>query len=409
MTSGWSLRGRLQRRVLLAVCVGWLISLGVGIWAIAHESNEMLDEAMEHRAALTLRLLALGAAPASVDPGDDGALRVIDPAGAVLRDAPWPKLAGDGDARVAGWHVRRMADPATGVVVELGQAAAARRKEVRESAEALLLLMLPLLLVVLFVLRRTVAVALIPAVGFAENLRRRPAGDLSEVAGGDLPRELIPIPDALNGYLRRIDVLVQAERQFAANAAHELRTPLAAASAQAQLIAAGTASADAPQRLTESLARLARLVERLLQLSRAESGFGAPGECDLIRVIRLVVADIGGAGEVIFDDADLAAAPAAVDADVAALILGNLIRNAVDHGTGRVHLRIGPGPSVQMSNPVREDAAFHPARFAKGPRSSGAGLGLVIVETLALANGIALDFAMAGGVATVTVGFPGVD
>lgn len=408
MTSGWSLRGRVQRRVLLAVSIGWLASLAVGVWAIVHETNELLDDALENRAALTLALLVQGGgAAAAVDPGAEGALRVTGPA-VIARDAPWPPLSADGRVAADGWHVQRLSDPVSGIAVELGQPAAARRKEVGESARALLLMMLPTLLIVLLVVRRTVATALVPALSFAEMLRRRPAGDLSQVAVSDLPRELVPIPDALNLYLRRIEGLVQAERQFAANAAHELRTPLAAASAQAQLIAAGTAAPDAAQRLTEALARLAALVERLLQLSRAESGFGAPGQCDLIRVIRLVIADIGGAGEVIFDDADLAAAPAAVDADVAALILGNLIRNAVDHGKGRVHLRIGPGPSVQIRNPVGAEAAFHLARFAKGPGSSGAGLGLVIVETLALGNGIALDFAMAGGVATVTVGFPGV-
>lgn len=401
--ASWSLRGRLTRRVLIAVSLGWLASLAIGMLVVTHETNELLNDTLRTQARLTLKMLRDGSPPPRDD--DDLALRIITPQGTV-RQAPWPPLSQDGAAEADGWHVYRRSDPEHGLVVELGQPAATRGKEIREAARALLLLMLPTLALVLVLLRRTVTVSLAPALRYAHDLGARPAGDTSPLpTPADLPRELRPIPQALNSYLHRIEALLQSERQFAANAAHELRTPLAAASAQAQLIAAGTADPDAPRRLTQALQRLALLVERLLQLSRAEAGIGSAGDCDLIRVIRLLMADHDHA-DILFDDADRDSALAGVEADVAALILGNLLRNAIDHGTGRVTIRLRAQTEVVIQNPTAPDAVFHTGRFEKSPGSRGAGLGLVIVESLARSNGVALDFAITDGRATVRAVFP---
>lgn len=401
--ASWSLRGRLTRRVLIAVSLGWLASLAIGMLVVTHETNELLNDTIKAQARLTLKMLRDGGTPPPDD--DDLALRIITPHG-TDRQAPWPPLERDGVGEAQGWHVYRASDPQSGLIVELGQKAALRSKEIREAARALLLLMLPTLALVLVLLRRTVTTSLAAALRYAHDLGARPASDTSPLpTPADLPRELTPIPKALNSYLRRIEALLQSERQFAANAAHELRTPLAAASAQAQLIAAGQADPDAPRRLTQALQRLALLVERLLQLSRAEAGIGSAGDCDLIRVIRLLMADHDHA-DILFDDADRDSAWAGVDADVAALILGNLLRNAIDHGTGRVTIRLRPGPEVVIQNPTAPDAVFHTGRFEKSLGSRGAGLGLVIVESLARSNGVALDFAIAGGRATVRAAFP---
>lgn len=401
--ASWSLRGRLTRRVLIAVSLGWLASLVIGMLVVIHETNELLDDTLKTQARLTLKMLRDGGRLPAED--DDLPLRIITPQG-IDRQAPWPALDHDGANEAEGWHVYRLSDAEHGLVVELGQPAATRWKEIREAARALLLLMMPTLALVLVLLRRTVTTSLAPALRYAHELDTRPAGDTSPLPTTvDLPRELRPIPKALNSYLQRIEALLQSERQFAANAAHELRTPLAAASAQAQLIAAGTADPEAARRLTQALQRLAMLVERLLQLSRAEAGIGSAGTCDLIRVIRLLMADHDGA-HILFDDADCDRAKAGVDADVAALILGNLLRNAIDHGTGQVTVRLRPETGVVIQNRVAPDAAFHPGRFEKSPKSSGAGLGLVIVESLARSNDVTLDFVIADGLATVRVGFP---
>lgn len=401
--ASWSLQGRLIHRVLIAVSAGWLASLATGLVVIAHETNEFLDHTLKAQAYLTLDMLRHGN-PIPDDGGMHLVLRVITPE-ETDDMAPWPPLAEDGSWQDHGWHVYRVSDPVSQIVVELGQSDEERWKEIREAARALLLLMAPTLLLVLVLLRRTVSASLAPALKFARDLGTRPAGDTSPVAETGLPRELTPIPKALNSYMQRIDALLQHERQFAANAAHELRTPLAAASAQAQLIVAGNAEPDTALRLTDSLGRLSLLVERLLQLSRAEAEIGSAGQCDLIQVIRLLIADYDNAA-ILFDDTDLETMPAGVDADVAALILSNLLRNAIEHGTGDVSIRLRPGPKVLICNRTAPGAAFHTGRFEKSAGSSGTGLGLVIVETLARANSVAVSFIIKDDIATVSASFP---
>mgnify|MGYP000851144928 CR=1 FL=1 len=403
MSTGWSLRRRLQRRVLVAVALGWLGSLGVGIYVIAHEMNELIDETMAAQAQMMAAVLPVGTAP-DLRAVDGLRMRVIPP-GSAIPALPTQALAQDSAAPSESWHVYRATNPRDGSVVELGQPTTARHKEIREAARALLLLMLPPLGIIVLATRRTVDGALVPALRFAERLRERRAGDSAPVPADDLPRELVPISEAINGYLSRIDALLESERAFAANAAHELRTPLAAAMAQAQLLAEGQGGAEAAKRLNTSLARLTNLVERLLELSRAEAGIGSTSGCDLVRIADLLVADMG-ASRILFDDSDFETLPAGVDADVAALILGNLLRNALHHGTGGVMLRLQPGPLVIVQNCTNDDAAFHHGRFEKGTTSSGAGLGLVIVNALAKANGIHMEFRMRDGLASIQVAFP---
>nr|WP_280517742.1 HAMP domain-containing sensor histidine kinase [Falsirhodobacter halotolerans] len=263
--------------------------------------------------------------------------------------------------------------------------------------------MLPVLLAAPIAIRGTVGSALRPATRFAEDLRQRSAQDLSAVTAPDLPTELASLPTALNAYLDVIRARIDAERRFANNAAHELRTPLAAASAQAQLMAAGLADSDAATRLAAACGRMGRLVERLLELSRAEAGMISAGTCDLVQVTRVVIAEAGI--PVVFEDDEMEQMPVAVDPDAMAMILRNLLANAKAHGTGNIRVMLAPGPELRISNSVGPDAQFRHAIFDKSAMSQGTGLGLAIVAQLAQAQRIDMDYAMAAGQATVVLRF----
>lgn len=400
----WSLRGRLVRRVVLAASLAWLVAVGLAALVIAHEMSELMDETLESAARFSLDLYRdRGAADAGALTGPAGPIRIVD-AGTRVADAPWPPLPRDGGHDVSGWRVFRVTDPQSGIVVEVGQRSDVRRHELLETLGGLVLLMLPVLLATLLAVRGAVASALRPATLLAEVLRGRSAQDLSPVAEDRLPVELTPIPRALNGYLDTIRARLEAERAFATNAAHELRTPLAAASGQAQLIAAGLADAAAPERLAGALGRMSSLIDRLLDLSRAEAGPAGRGPSDLVRVARLVAADLGR--PVLFDDGEMAALPVAVDPDALALILRNLLGNAADHGTGTPRLVLSPEPALTISNTAPPEARFRHGLFDKAASSQGSGLGLAIVARVARAQGIVVDYAMAGGTASVTLRFP---
>lgn len=400
--AGWSLRGRLLRRVLIGIGLSWLVGLALSMQVLNHEMGELLDDSLESSARFSLALYREAGAVDQPTQVGETAIRIMQN-GAEVVGADWPALTQSGGYDVAGWRVYRVDDPASGISVEVGQSDEWRQDELLESIGGLLLVMLPVVLITVVAIARAVASALRPATRFAARLEARKPGDLSPVKGSDLPRELAPIAQSVNRYLGRIGDHVEAERQFATHAAHELRTPIAAASAQAQLIAAGMADADAAPRMVAALGRLSQLVDRLLQLSRAEMPGAGAERSDLVQMVRMVIADTGI--EAVFDDGDIESASVPVRSEALALILGNLLRNAQAHGTGDIRLLLRPGPVLTVSNRVAPDAVFHPRNFEKSARSQGTGLGLGIVEKIAGKEGIGLAFRVAQGRAEVTLRF----
>ncbi|MGR3654897.1 histidine kinase dimerization/phospho-acceptor domain-containing protein [Paracoccus sp. (in: a-proteobacteria)] len=399
MRRGWSLRGRLVRRLVLGVSLGWLCGMALTMLFLSREMTEFMDDILRDSARV---VLATGGDFTAADRTVFPAYRIVTPAGE-QGDAPWPRQQADGPHSSGGWRIYRLSRPADGIAVELGQSNEWRRDELLESIGGLVLLMLPVLGLVLWIVRMTVTGALTPALRFARSLGGRRADDLSPVAAADLPEELIPIPDALNGYLGRIGQYVEAERQFATHAAHELRTPLAAASAQAQLMMAGRADAEAPRQIDRAIGRLGRIVERLLELSRAEAGIANEAGCDLVVVLRMMIAEQRPAPA--FDDGDLEVAQVAMHPDAAALMIGNVIRNAADHGTGPVRARLRPGPVLEIRNPVAASAGFRQGTFRKSPDSEGVGLGMTIIRKIAERSGVALSFSIQEGEARVRMDF----
>lgn len=401
----WSLGARLARRLLLATGLVWCVVLVAGLAVMWHEMRELTDDAIAAEARYVARTLepAGPIPPTGPDATRGSFVRILMP-GTTPPDAPWPTLAAEGRHRVVGWTVERLTT-STGVIVEVGQENAVRREEFWEAARIWLIMTVPLFGVLLLVVWLTVRSAAASVASFAAAVERRPASDLSPTREEGLPAELRPIPRALNRYLARIEALLASERDFAANAAHEFRTPLAVVSAQAQLLAEGRAGPKAAGAVVAAAARLTALVGGLLELARAEAGIGRTGDrCDLLEVLRLLVEE-APRGTVRLDDGDVEVLHVAADADSVAMLLGNLLRNALGHGTGLVRVTVGPGPSVEISNPVAAGAAYAEGRFAKGAGSAGVGLGLSIARAIAAQFGWELDLAMSGGVARARVSF----
>ena len=198
-----------------------------------------------------------------------------------------------------------------------------------------LLAMLPLAaLGVGWVLRRCFAV-LEPA---RLALARRAQHDLRALPVAAAPAELQPWLDTVNGLLAWVRTLVEGERAFAANTAHELRTPLAAAMAQAQRLVQASndpATREPAQALLRQLDRLTRLATRLLQIARIESGVALQhAAVDLVQLALLVADDFAEAqrsGRLLLQ-VDAQPLPVQGDIDALGIALRNLIDNALKHG-----------------------------------------------------------------------------
>lgn len=289
-----------------------------------------------------------------------------------------------------------------------GRIAVAQRMDLRDDAagDSALRTLLPILgmlpalvLLVEVVVRR----ALSPVRRLAIQVDAREDNDLQPLATREVPRELAPFVAAINRLLERIAALVDRERRFVADAAHELRTPIAALSLQAENL--GRAADLPPQArerldsLQQGLRRTRTVVEQLLSLARAQAPVRLQREAlDPARVVRHVVEDLMPLARSRGIDLGVDRADAAtLLADAALLTV--LLRNAVDNALrytprgGRVDLRVvaeggdtvievadnGPGiPAEQM------ERAFEPfERLDAAGSGEGSGLGLAIMRSVA--------------------------
>ncbi len=287
-----------------------------------------------------------------------------------------------------------------------------------------LVLALPLLaLLPLWAVRQGLA----PLRELSRLLGARKPQDLEPVLPDNIPVEMQPLVEALNALLERIARMLAFERRFTADAAHELRTPIAAIRTQAQ-VAMG-AGADTTQRqhaLQATLSgcdRATRLVEQLLMLARLEVAPSTPSiPVDLSAVARRVAADLApvslGRRQILELEAPTPCA-VACDESLSAVLVRNLIDNAlryspdgarvcvsVSNETGQTVLRVedsGPGMSKQEMARLGE-------RFFRvlGHAQPGSGLGWSIVRRIADVIGAQVQVSRApllGGLA-VTVRWP---
>ena len=257
-----------------------------------------------------------------------------------------------------------------------------------------LLVGLPLLLLpVLFVVR----CGLKPMRKLSDELAARKPDDLTPVRMDELVAELQPVVTEVNGTLHKLDDLLRRERNFLADAAHELRTPLAVISAQVDdVLHADTpeARAEAERGLQAGLGRANRLVGQLLTLARFEAKADKGEPADVADVVREVLAAY--AREAREKSIQLAyrgpdQIPVGCAHHTLETALGNLIGNAIRYGRpgGQVIVRVDLEASLAFVLSVCDDGpGIAPEerarmfdRFWRGSQSgaSGSGLGLAIV------------------------------
>ena len=278
---------------------------------------------------------------------------------------------------------------------------------------------IPLLLLLLALLTRY---GLRPLAELAGRMARRQPGTLAPVELSRTPTEIAPVVHALNGLLER-------ERRFTADAAHELRTPLAALKIHAQNAARAASAPEREaslQRMLAGVERTVRLAEQMLAYSRATAARGAlPAEpVSLRQVVDDALGDVlprlkEQALKVALDsEPPLADLPIRGDRDKLASLVRNLLDNAGRHAphgsTLRIELRarggattlsvIDEGPGIP---PDLRERVFESYYRIPGSPGEGSGLGLAIVREIAAQHGAAVELGEgdAGRGTRVTVRF----
>ncbi|WP_419995904.1 ATP-binding protein [Streptomyces boninensis] len=250
----------------------------------------------------------------------------------------------------------------------------------------------------------------------AENLHER-------IALTAPPGELKQLADTFDGMLDRIERLVGAQQRFAANAAHELRTPLALQRAAAEIGLAGEPDAERVAQIRTKLIEISddseRMIEGLLLLAASEQGLERREEVSLDDLASTATLGAGPEAAEAGVELVLTAGEAKVEGDPVLLdrLVHNLVANAVryNHRGGTVEIRTG-GTELTVVNtgsvvdPEAVPLLFEPFRRAEARRhqlGEGVGLGLSIVSAIARAHGAEVGAeANDGGGLTVRVEFP---
>ena len=346
---------------------------------------------------------------------------------------PQRAVLGFTDVAANGTTYRVFSLQARAQVIQVAQDMAARRAMAGALAVrtvAPVAVMAPLLMLLVW---WAVSGSLAPVDRVRRQVAERQADDISEVSQAGLPDEIAPLVHELNLLFGRLRQAFDAQKSFVADAAHELRSPLAALKLQVQgLQRAGDEAgrALAISRLGAGIDRATRLVEQLLVLARQQASAAsavAPQPVVLAQLARQAVADAAPAAHARGVDLGLEHADEAAmtgHAEALRILLRNLVDNAVKYTPpgGTVNLSVrrdGPrllltvddsGPGIAEADRARVLDRFY--RVVGSGDATGSGLGLAIVKAIAELHGatpvlgrspqlgglrVELAFAAAGG------------
>jgi two-component system sensor histidine kinase QseC len=436
-----SVRKHLILSLVGAIGLLWLLLSAVGWYGARHEAREIADDGLMQTAAILLAIVvheskegyhepekaiaAIIPAAHSQDDGDHD--HVLHPAfvawntdghillhsadaAPLLKQLPQELTDGFHEVTLAGepWRLLSQHDPSTGLRIMLGLSAHAQDQLAQELARHFispLPLVLPLLgIVIYFAVNRGLAVLLQLADKVADHPIDRDHPFTDEL----VPREVLPLPRALDALLQRLHQAQLRERRFLADATHELRTPLAGLKTQAQ-VALGAATDEQRTEALDSLVlgvdRATRLISQLLTLARLAPQTDHKREhdetTDLSSITDTVAFELDAkmqAAGVELRIEDGQPPPVRAERTLLTILIRNLTENALhysqagqaitiglDHQHGETLLTVrdqGPGITEQDLERVLERFYRGSNQPSQGHHSQGSGLGLAIVKAI---------------------------
>lgn len=431
-----SLRAKLLLLLLAIISAAWMAT-AVYIYIDAHHE---IDELFDAQLAQSAQVLLAQASHDLKDRREDDDDVAMEMAGAghkyerkiafqiwdkhgrlLLRSASAPveplarRESGFAETVIEGkpWRVYAQQDEDGEIRVQVGERHAVRNELAASLAQRLLLplgIALPVLALLIWF---AVGKGLNSLRHIGSEVAQRDPANLSPLEVLDAPDEIAPLLHALNALLGRLDQALESERRFTADAAHELRTPLAALKIQAQVARRAENEAQrnaALDNLILGVDRATHLIEQLLTLARLEPAGGSAvlmASCDLAAIARQTLADLTPAALTKEIELGLSCPDSAMitgNADMLGILLRNLVDNAIRytprHGRigvslaaeqGRVRLEVmdsGLGIPEQERQRVFD-------RFYRilGNDAVGSGLGLSIVKRIADVHAASLSLA----------------
>lgn len=447
-----SLRWRLLAAVSAAVLLIFLLTGVLSYFRAQHEAEELMDGALAQTARMLLALVkdneeqlpeierrletVRGAADNIYEPplefqmglGDGTILARSDnaPSLPILGIAGYSDIVRDKES----WRLLNVISADGRYRVQVSQAIALRDQAALEVASRTvwpLGVILPLLLVLIYLSIRS---GLRPLDRLAADVAARSPDNLAALSRQDMPTEAGPLVVAINRLFGRVGRTLENERQFTADAAHELRTPLAALKIQSQVARMAEDSAmreHALKQIENGVDRAGHLVDQLLRLARLDplQKMDTPTAVPVGPLVHEVLESVCNAhpeAERRYSE-NLPRGVAAVrgDAELLRIALRNLMENAVrytrpgdairveaENAGQRINLLIrDTGPGVNADELARLGERFFRSR---DNRAEGSGLGLAIVARIAELHGarLRLDNATEGGFVARIDGLPAI-
>ncbi|MEN4921153.1 ATP-binding protein [Achromobacter spanius] len=417
----YSLRARLLFFLLAAIAVGALVQGAIAYRSTLAQADDIFDSLLQ-RTALSLGtgdgLLSTGpthARGAGSPVADDLIIQIWTPDGLRVFNSrsrlPLPSqiVLGFSDARLEGvtYRVYSLATPFQ--VIQVAQDMGVRKNMARALAlrtVAPIAAAAPLLMLIIWCV---VSWSLRPVKRARAQVAARQPEDLSPVSVRGLPDEIRPLVQELNLLLERMRGAFAQQKQFVGDAAHELRSPLAALRLQMQALQRAPDAETrqvAEQRLAAGIDRATRLVEQLLSMARHEGADeqAPPVPVDLADVLRQAVSETltqanAKSLAIELDGESEALVPGNRDSLV--LMVRNLLENAIKHAPAdsRIGLRLerdGQRTSLLIDDegpgiaPEERERVFDRFYRVPGNTQHGSGLGLAIARAIADRHGAAI-------------------